>query len=729
MAIKSTKKRNLKSKKRNIKQQNFKIDIEPHVSREVYGIFYVVFAILFFLVLIWNAGKVWNILSPILSQIFWIWRWIIPFIFLWVSIAFFFAKQIMFNITRTIGLFLIVGSLLGLIHVSAPLKESFIEAVSYGGYVGFASSIIFKMYLGNFATVIILLGLFLVSILFIFNTSFKDIIDYFKGVEDVETSIKWNNNIILSQVRDDNNIEDAEIKIIKPNKKEEAETNKEVKQIPSPKIQIKKPAKKDLLEITNIQVSKNWKFPGMDLLVDQIDENYPEDNKLKEQAINIKNKLSQFGVDVEMVWAQVWPTVTQFTLSPQSWIPVKKIVNAKHDLAMALSAKSIRIEAPIPWQPYVGLEIPNQSRSTVYMKEILESEEFSAINSSLRLTVGKDVAGNPMVVDLAKMPHLLIAGATGSGKSVGMNSFIVSLLYQNSPDDLKFIMIDPKRVELTPYNGIPHLLTPVITNADKALASLKWSVSEMMRRYEECAQKGYRNIEEYNEEEDQKMPKIIIIIDELADLMMRDLRKDTEAAIMRIAQMARAVWMHLIIATQRPSVDVITGVIKANIPTRMSFSVMSAVDSRTIIDSIWAEELLWMGDMLFVDSNTPKPKRVQSIYISTKEIEKITNFLKLTIQPSDNPKIDITKEEKEWVHQTTSINLDNFAQEDQEDDLVPKALEVIMQSQKASATYLQRSLSIGYARAAKILDILEKKWAIGPSNGAKPREIYIEKGE
>jgi len=431
----------------------------------------------------------------------------------------------------------------------------------------------------------------------------------------------------------------------------------------------------------------------------------------------------QFGIDVTMKDVNIGPTVLQYTLQPHEGIKLNKITTLKNDLALALAAKSIRMEAPIPGKSLVGIEVPNEKRMIVHLKEMLESEEFKSINSKLRLVVGRDVSGAPVIDDLTSMPHLLIAGATGSGKSVGMNTFLISLLYQNSPEDLKFIMIDPKRVELTTYNGIPHLLTPVITDPEKAHSSLKWAVAEMNRRYKELSEKKYRNIEEYNDGEEKKMHKIVIVIDELADLMMQASKKETEALICRIAQMARAVGMHLIIATQRPSVDVITGVIKANIPTRIAFTVTSGVDSRTIIDTVGAEDLLGMGDMLYLPGNMSRPIRVQGVYVSSKEIERVTNRVKLTIEPSYDE--SITETQTDSGPGMVGAGGDGSSQ----DDLYDNAIQVIKDTGKASASLLQRRLSVGYARAARILDILEEHGLIGPANGAKPREIYLTDNE
>jgi S-DNA-T family DNA segregation ATPase FtsK/SpoIIIE len=693
------------------------------LSSEIFGILYFTLAVFFILILISSAGPLGERINMFLSYAFGIGRYGIPLLLFGFSLSFFFAKSFQFHLLRNIGIFLFVSSLLGIIHVSAPQADMFSKASEYGGIVGFISVVFFRLLFSDTATYVLLIGTNLIAFLITFEISFSDIKHWFSPKEEESLITKKRKG---GESEEDDFI-DAEIEIIKPTTELQERKPLSLKK-GGKEIEIQKPHKKESIEITDVSVSKNWKLPSLDLLTKDRDESYPSDDFLHKQAKNIQDKLNEFGIDVDMVNARVGPTVTQFTMSPKEGVPVKKIVSAKEDIALALAAKSIRIEAPIPGQPFVGLEIPNEKRSIVFMREILESEEFADTPSTLRLAIGKDVAGNAVVADLAKMPHLLIAGSTGSGKSVGMNAFLVSLLYQNSPADLKFIMIDPKRVELKGYNGIPHLLTPVITEADKALAALKWSVAEMMRRYEDLSNKGYRNLGEHNESEEEKIPNIVIVIDELADLMMRDFRKDTEAAICRLAQMARAVGMHLIVATQRPSVDVITGVIKANIPTRISFTVTSAVDSRTILDSIGAEDLLGQGDMLYIDANTPKPKRIQGIFLSSKEIEKVTNAIKLAREPDfHESNIDLSSKKEYENSLDIGVDLEAIAKASEEDELIPEAIEVLRSTGKASATLFQRTLSVGYARAAKLLDILENKGIVGPANGAKPREIFLER--
>jgi S-DNA-T family DNA segregation ATPase FtsK/SpoIIIE len=424
------------------------------------------------------------------------------------------------------------------------------------------------------------------------------------------------------------------------------------------------------------------------------------------------------------------PSVTQFTLEPAEGVKLSKIESLKDDLALALAAETLRIEAPIPGKSLVGIEMPNRERTIVHLREILESPEFVQSDSPLSLPLGRDVSGNGVIAPLDDMPHLLIAGATGSGKSVCMNTFLTALLFQNAPDALKFILIDPKRVELMPYDGIPHLLTPVITESERALQAFRWCVAEMGRRLHRFSDAGVRNIEEYNEkqmEESDVLPRIVVVVDELADLMMRQFRRDTEMMIARIAQMARAVGMHLIIATQRPSVDVITGLIKANIPTRIAFRTVSAVDSRTIIDGIGSEDLLGKGDMLYLTAATPKPVRIQGIFISTKEVSRIINAVKIAGGGKITEQIGLGEENEEKAEEEGKGYIDLEADDNGGDDLFFDAVRVVQETGKASASLLQRRLSVGYARAAKLLDIMEEKGLIGPTEGAKARKVYMEK--
>ncbi|MBI2551333.1 DNA translocase FtsK 4TM domain-containing protein [Candidatus Uhrbacteria bacterium] len=429
----------------------------------------------------------------------------------------------------------------------------------------------------------------------------------------------------------------------------------------------------------------------------------------------IGKTFSQFGIDVEMGEESVGPTVTQFTLRPAQGVKLSRIVGLQNDLALALAAHPIRIEAPIPGKSLVGIEIPNKTAATVSLRDIIEAREFTQRKTDLTFALGKDVSGKPWVVPLEKMPHILVAGATGSGKSVCLNSIIISFLYANGPDDLKLILVDPKRVELNAYAGIPHLLVPPIIKAEDTVNALKWTVREMERRLDTLSKFGTRDIASYNSKSEEKMPKIVVIIDELADLMAVSGR-EVEATITRIAQMSRAVGIHLVLATQRPSVDVITGVIKANIPARIAFAVASQVDSRTILDCSGAEKLLGRGDMLFSSAELSKPKRIQGAYVSEEEVGRVVDFLKKQGAPDYNYSVT------EVARSSTVMGDDGEA----EDPLFEEAVEAILQAQKASTSFLQRRLRIGYSRAARLIDLLEDQGVIGAGEGAKPREVIVD---
>ena len=428
----------------------------------------------------------------------------------------------------------------------------------------------------------------------------------------------------------------------------------------------------------------------------------------------IRKTFEHFNIDVEMVDVRVGPTVTQYSLRPAQGIKLSRIVGLQNDLALALAAHPIRIEAPIPGKALVGIEVPNQSVGRVTIRELLESKEFKRRKSAMTSPLGKDVAGAVQSVMVDKAPHMLVAGATGSGKSVCLNVIITSLLYQNGPDDLKLIMVDPKRVELGVYTGIPHLLVPPITKVEEAINALKWAVREMERRLDHLAKNGARDIDSYNAKTKERMPKIVIVIDELADLMSQN-KRDVEAVIVRIAQMARAAGIHLILATQRPSVDVITGTIKANIPTRLAFAVASQVDSKTILDVSGAEKLLGRGDMLMSTPALSKPHRAQGAYVSDGEIERVVKFLKKEGEPDYN--YQVTEDTR-----SGGVALDA----EDSDPLLQDAIAIVIDSNKASTSYLQRRLKIGYSRAARIMDIMFEIGIIGEARGSKPREVLVE---
>lgn len=474
-----------------------------------------------------------------------------------------------------------------------------------------------------------------------------------------------------------------------------------------------------------LQNNPNYKYPPLDLL-NENDEAGKNQKNFRSTAIEAAKKLedtlSSFGVDAKVINISRGPAVTRFELQPSPGVKVSKIVSLSDDISLNLAASGVRIEAPIPGKAAIGIEVPNKEVVPVYLKEVIESEDYVQYSSKLAFAIGKDISGDNIVADIAKMPHLLIAGATGSGKSVCINSLIISLLFKASPDEVKLLMVDPKVVELGIYNGIPHLLIPVVTDPRKAAGALNWAVQEMVNRYKLFADKGVRDIRGYNNMlkeagENNLLPQIVIIIDELADLMMVA-PNDVEDAICRLAQMARAAGMHLVIATQRPSVDVITGVIKANIPSRIAFAVSSQVDSRTILDMAGAEKLLGKGDMLYYPIGEPKPIRVKGAFVSDKEVERVVEFIKS--QGNAEYDSDIIEE----------INSENEPVENNpgdKDELLPQAIELVVEAGQASVSLIQRRFKVGYARAARIVDQMEARGIVGPFEGSKPRQVLITK--
>ena len=472
----------------------------------------------------------------------------------------------------------------------------------------------------------------------------------------------------------------------------------------------------------------NYVFPSIDLLAVPKQGEVFDRKAIHGVAVKLQKTLASFGVDAKVTNITKGPTVTRYELTPSTGVKVSKIVNLSDDIALNLAAKSIRIEAPIPGKAAVGIEVPNAICESVMLREVIESDTFKNHKSKLAFALGKDAAGEVCVGDIAKMPHVLIAGATGSGKSVCINSIIVSILYKAKPSEVKMILVDPKMVELSGYNGIPHLLIPVVTDPKKAAGALNWAVQEMVNRYNLFASKGVKDIKGYNfvmekESEGVKLPQIVIIIDELADLMMVA-PNDVEDAICRLAQMARAAGMHLVIATQRPSVDVITGIIKANIPSRIAFTVSSQVDSRTILDMAGAEKLLGKGDMLYYPVGETKPLRMQGTFISEKEIESIVDEIKSNTDVKYNN--DIIESIEKANGKGTKADDD---EQDDADELLNDAIDLVMDMGQASASMLQRKFKIGYSRAGRIVDQMEARGLISGYDGSKPRQVLISKEE
>ena len=473
---------------------------------------------------------------------------------------------------------------------------------------------------------------------------------------------------------------------------------------------------------------EHYEFPPVQLLSEGEKKAIKGGKKaVTDTASKLQKTLYSFGVSAKVENVSVGPAITRYELKPAEGVRVSKIANLADDIALNLAAESIRIEAPIPGKQAVGIEIPNKENEIVHLRDIIDCPKFTEHKSKLAFALGKDVAGEEVVTDISKMPHVLIAGATGSGKSVCINTLIASIIYKAKPSEVKLVMVDPKVVELSVYNGIPHLLIPVVTDPKKAAGALSWSVQEMENRYSLFANKNVRDIKGYNEELDkegskEKLPQIVIIIDELADLMMVS-SKDVEDSICRLAQKARAAGMHLVIATQRPSVDVITGIIKANIPSRISFAVSSQVDSRTILDMAGAEKLLGKGDMLFYPAGATKPTRVQGAFISDKEVEKVVDFVKANGEATYN---DDILEQIERVN-STDKEIEEQQNDDSVDPLLMEAIDVVVETGQASTSFIQRRFKVGYARAGRIIDQMEERGIISGFQGSKPREVLMSK--
>jgi len=703
-------------------------NLDDRAKRSIIIVCLLVFGLISLLGLFDLSGHFGVFISKWLTLIFGFGKWLVPFIFLyWALILIRKAKKPL-RFTDYLGLFLLFISYQTLFHffISVSEWESSVLEGGGGGYVGLYLSRLFFYVFDFWGGVAVLVALLLISLVLVFNTS----LDRIFGRGSVFAKIFRPFGLFFKDLFSSSGEENKSRKLI-DDAREEVLAAWQKKEVPA-KLEAVGTGEEETDEIispsakkTEPKIQEKIVWPKrsiridmpLELLNNKFSKAIGGDTELNAQKI--KKTLEKFGIEVEMGETKVGPTVTQYAFRPAEGVKLSRITTLNNDLSLALAAHPIRIEAPIPGKSLVGIEVPNKAKAIVGLREILEDETFKTRKNNLFVALGKDVAGTAWLYDLTKMPHLLVAGATNSGKSVCLNAIIVSLLYQNNPDDLRFIMVDPKRVELPTYNGIPHLLTPVITDVNKTINALKWCLNEMERRYDVLNKAGKRNIQSYNAASPAKMPYIVFIIDELADFMMTA-GKDMEAAVIRLAQMSRAIGIHLILATQRPSVDVITGLIKANIPTRIAFSVASLVDSKTILDSSGAEKLLGQGDMLFMSAEFSKPKRIQGAYLSDEEINDVVNYIKDKSGPADYLE-GVTDRQK--VGGNAGVGLDG--NHGDEDELFEEAKAIIVKAGKASTSMLQRRLSIGYGRAAKILDMLEEAGIIGPSNGAKPREVMI----
>lgn len=654
--------------------------VDPKQAKEIVAIIFFVAGISSLFFVLGIGGSIGNGINDLLNQLFGAARFLTPPLLILLAIVFWAPETIKVKLSVLLGSLAMYFFLPALLH-------------PFGGLYGEKLIEIFFNLLGPVVSYLALFGVVFVSGILILNISLRDVLDFLK-----------NRNQAGGKVFNGGAQDSPKISVFQ-SVKERFSAKAPVIKMPEGKTE----------NATLPLEMGDWKFPPIELL-NQSGTRAKAGN-IAANVESIKKTLEQFGIDVAMGDVNVGPTVTQYTLKPAVGVKLNQITSRAQDIALALAAHPIRIEAPIPGKSAVGIEVPNKVAATVTLREILEAPNFQDIKSNLRLALGRDSAGDPITVDLKNMPHLLIAGSTGSGKSIAINSIITSLIYQNSPKQLKMILVDPKRVEFTAFNDIPHLLTPVIVEPDKTVNTLKWAITEMERRLKLFQDVGSRDIASYNAKNQRdQLAYIVIIIDELADLMAQS-AKEVEGGIVRIAQLARAVGMHLVVATQRPSVDVITGLIKANIGTRMAFSVASQIDSRTIIDISGAEKLLGKGDMLFL---SPKfgnhPKRIQGCLITEDEIKKVADFLREESPPQYDESITT-------FQARAASNLMGNGEVD--DDLFNEAKEVVVHAGKASASLLQRRLRVGYARAARLLDLLEEQGVIGPPDGSKPRDVLV----
>lgn len=764
------------NKKNNTKVNRKKRNSEIGSGQEIMGLFLIVIGIVFFICLYsQRMGIVGSLIYKLFSVLSGSANFLIPLLLIFWGILFniqatkiHMSRYISFSL---VILLCILVFLDGSKEMDMTLIERIIKSTEYmditrsGGIIGAIFGFFSYKLLGSLGTYLILSLVIIASIYFMIRPNiehiimaFEDLGEYFEDKKLAREEKRSEKKLKLEEKEKKKELKESKKKEIKKVEEKELDNSEDL----SESLVIKDysedsiPENKDFenisdthdIEITNdsaietqddeeevidtikddIEHKKEEEFiytyPDTALL-DRIPSkgNFSKDEVLEKGKI-IENTMKNFGIDSKVVAINRGPVITSYELKPAPGIKLSRIVGLSDNIAMALASSDLRIEAPIPGKTVVGIEVPNKDKDSVALKELIESQEFKNSKSDIPLTLGKDVEGNILISGMEDMPHLLIAGATGSGKSVCINSIITSVIYKSSPKDVKLMLIDPKVVELSVYNGIPHLLIDVVTNPKKAAFALNWAVDEMEKRYEAFAENHVRDLKGYNKKmmaegkEDEKLPKILIIVDELADLMMVA-SKEIEEYIARLAQKARAAGMHLILATQRPSVDVITGTIKANVPSRIAFAVASSVDSRTILDMGGAEKLLGKGDMLFYPSKYPKPKRIQGAFISDGEVERLVDFVK------SNNEIKNTVESKiEQAIEDKKVNIDN-----EKDPLFKEAVELVVNDEQASISYIQRKLKVGYSRAGRIVDQMEEMGIIGPHEGSKPRKLLKTKEE
>lgn len=708
-----------KIKKRYEQSEGF---LKPETKRAIAAVILIIFSLITTLSFISEAGPAGAFILHTLRQLFGIAAYAVPFVCILLGIHLVRPNREPLSRLRIVGIALLAIGFLGSYHlVRAEVEDAYQTALEGrgSGLVGFMFAYPLSKAFSRWAAIFLFLGSFVVGLFLALNTSLKDIWGWIKSMSLVETSRDGGTEDVEAESDSIEEDTGSQTPLFRIGGRRDRAAAADPNQL---RLQSQQQAreKEQYMRVRQHVRAANRRYrpPSLDLLHSSVGK--PNSGDIEKNKENIRATLEKFGIAVTMGKVNVGPTVAQYTLRPDEGVKLSKITQLQDNLALALAAHPIRIEAPIPNTNLVGIEIPNKNVSTVRLRDLLLSREFRRAESPLTVVLGKDVAGNVKIAVLDNMPHLLIAGATGSGKSIFINTLILSLLYRNSPALLRFIMVDPKRVELPLYNGIPHLLTPVIVEPDKTIHALKWAVREMDKRYRLLSESGARNLMSFNANNpDEALPMIIIVIDELAHLMTSHAR-DVEGVIVRLSQMARAIGIYLVLATQRPSVNVITGLIKANIPTRVAFSVASQVDSRTILDAAGAEKLLGNGDMLYLPGEQAKPVRLQGCFVSEEEVRQVVRDINEK-NPSD----------AEYDESIVSISLESSAVTDEavDDVLFEDAKQLVLSSRKASASFLQRRLRVGYARAARLLDILEEQGIIGPGEGNKPREILPQKEE
>ncbi|QQR82851.1 DNA translocase FtsK 4TM domain-containing protein [Candidatus Campbellbacteria bacterium] len=707
----------------------FKLGLQEETKYAVLSVVFCVVGIFLLLAAFVQAGIVGEKIFSFSSTLLGVGYYLLPTLAFILAIGYFKTEKANFALTNVVGSLLFIASGLGIIEVLFPQKA---------GYFGIWIAHPLVYLFATSGAMVALIALFLISILVLSNTHPLSVINAWRERRAekmaARTLAQEDVNASVAAVEEK---QAHEMPMETPQEKN-ANTPEEKKDGGLFSFKKKKPDGEPEFSPLFASVAGDYIPPPLSIF--SKDSGKPGVGDIKANANIIKRTLQNFGIDVAMDEISIGPSVTRYAMKPAEGVRLSKILGLQKNLELALAAHPVRIEAPIPGKALVGIEVPNSAKTTVGLGNLLSTEEYTASQHRLLMTLGRDVDGQAVFANLAKMPHMLIAGTTGSGKSVTIHALVNSLLFRNGPNAMRFVMIDPKRVELTLYNGIPHLLTPVITDPKKAILGLKWLVKEMERRYNVLEEHKVRDISSYHnsivspaiekykgaDEElaidmPETMPYIVVVIDELADIMSTYPR-ELEAGIVRLAQMSRAVGIHLILSTQRPSVNVITGLIKANIPARIAMQVSSQIDSRTILDTSGAEKLLGAGDMLFMSGDMGKPRRIQSAFISEDEVKKVSEFLKK--HDNGNAETELTLD----LDTSHSSDGGGFGDEDEiDDDLFEDARETVVHAGKASTSYLQRKLRIGYSRAARLMDVLEERGVIGPADGSKPRDVLVGK--